>query len=59
MAREVDCAPATLREQVTSKGGTTEAALAALEAADVRAIFARAVHAARRRSAELADQFGG
>jgi pyrroline-5-carboxylate reductase len=50
--------PATLREQVTSKGGTTAAALAVLEHAGVRGIFAEAVVAAARRSAELADQFG-
>lgn len=50
--------PATLREQVTSPGGTTAAALAVLERADVRGIFGEAVTAAARRSAELADQFG-
>jgi pyrroline-5-carboxylate reductase len=51
--------PATLRAQVTSKGGTTAAALAVLESADLRAIVARAVAAAARRSRELADEFGG
>ena len=50
--------PATLREQVTLKGGTTEAALHYLESHDVRAIFAAAVTAAARRSAELAREFG-
>ena len=50
--------PATLREQVTSKAGTTAAALAVFEAADLRAIVARAVAAAARRSRELADEFG-
>jgi pyrroline-5-carboxylate reductase len=50
--------PATLRAQVTSKGGTTAAALAVLESADLRAIVARAVAAAARRSRELADEFG-
>jgi len=49
---------ATLREQVTSKGGTTEAALKSLESANVRAIFAAAVAAAAQRSAEMADQLG-
>ena len=51
--------PATLREQVTSKGGTTAAALDVLASADMRGIFAAAIAAAARRSAELADQFGG
>ncbi len=50
---------ATLRAQVTSKGGTTAAALAVLDAADLRGIVARAVTAAARRSAELAADFGG
>jgi len=50
--------PATLRAQVTSKGGTTAAALAVLEAADLRGIVARAVAAAARRSRELAEEFG-
>ena len=49
---------ARLREQVTSKGGTTAAALAVLEHAGVRETVAAAVAAAARRSAELADQFG-
>ncbi|HXQ22459.1 MAG TPA: pyrroline-5-carboxylate reductase dimerization domain-containing protein, partial [Candidatus Acidoferrales bacterium] len=50
--------PATLRAQVTSKGGTTAAAIAVLEAADLRGIVARAVAAAARRSRELAAEFG-
>jgi pyrroline-5-carboxylate reductase len=49
---------AALREQVTSKGGTTEAALAVLETAELRATIARAVAAAARRSVELAAEFG-
>jgi pyrroline-5-carboxylate reductase len=59
MAVEATDPPATLREQVTSKGGTTAAALAVLEAADLRGIVREALHAAARRSAELANQFGG
>lgn len=58
MAREAHDPPATLRQQVTSRGGTTEAALKHLEGQNVRAIFAAAITAAARRSAELADEFG-
>lgn len=58
MARSMPESPALLREQVTSKGGTTEAALAVLRGAGLDAIMARAIHAARQRSAELAAQFG-
>jgi pyrroline-5-carboxylate reductase len=59
MARNSGEPLATLREQVTSKGGTTAAALAVLEQAGLRAIVAHAVAAADRRSAELAAEFGG
>ncbi len=47
---------AELIERVRSPGGTTAAALDRLEAEDVRAIFARALTAARDRATELADQ---
>ena len=50
--------PETLRAQVTSKGGTTHAAITALEEADVKAAFVRALHAARERARELGDEFG-
>ena len=58
MAAEAPESPAELRAQVTSKGGTTAAAIDVLEAAGVRAIFGRAIAAAARRSAELARDFG-
>jgi len=48
--------PAVLREQVTSPGGTTAAALAVLEQAGIRATFARAVRAATERSRQLSGQ---
>jgi len=45
--------PAQWRQRVTSKGGTTEAALQVLERAQVRQAFVQAVAAAARRSREL------
>jgi len=51
-------APSTLRERVTSKGGTTEAALKAFEDQKLAERFLRAVEAARDRGAELGEQLG-
>ena len=45
--------PAELRAQVTSKGGTTQAAIDSLEARGVKAAFVQALHAARARAEEL------
>ena len=47
-----------LRERVTSKGGTTAAALAVFETRGLDAVVAQAMSAARDRSAELGDEFG-
>jgi pyrroline-5-carboxylate reductase len=46
---------ARLRAEVTSRGGTTEAALRVLEAADLRGAVRRALQAAAQRSRELAS----
>ena len=54
MLRETGSHPVVLREQVTSPGGTTAAALRELEVHKVRAAFLAAMEAARDRSAELA-----
>jgi pyrroline-5-carboxylate reductase len=51
-------APATLREKVTSKGGTTAAALAHLAAAGWHDALIGAVEAAIARSREMGEQFG-
>jgi pyrroline-5-carboxylate reductase len=49
-------APATLRAKVTSKGGTTEAALKTFEEEQLAERFARALAAATRRGHELGDE---
>ena len=45
--------PTTLREKVTSKGGTTYAAITALDEQGVQQAFVKALHAARQRADEL------
>ena len=47
---------ATLRARVTSKGGTTERALAAMETDKIKAAIVRAVKAAAERSREMGDE---
>ncbi len=54
MIKETGQHPTVLREQVTSPGGTTAAALRELDDHKVRAAFITAMEAAARRSAELA-----
>jgi pyrroline-5-carboxylate reductase len=48
---------AVLRERVTSKGGTTAAALTQFERDDVRSRIIKAVRAARDRAAQMGQQF--
>jgi len=50
--------PETLRSRVTSEGGTTERALASLDADRVKDAIVRAVKAAAERSRELGDELG-
>jgi pyrroline-5-carboxylate reductase len=45
--------PSELRAQVTSKGGTTHAAISSLDDSGVKAAFVKAIHAARARAEEL------
>jgi pyrroline-5-carboxylate reductase len=52
--RDLGMHPVELREQVTSPGGTTIAAIRELEQAGVRAAFLNAIQAAMDRSRELA-----
>ena len=56
MLRETGEHPTVLREQVTSPGGTTAAALRELEDHKVRAAFLSAIEAARNRSRDLAAE---
>jgi pyrroline-5-carboxylate reductase len=51
--------PETLRKNVTSKGGTTEAALKVFDEAKLAEHFARAVAAASKRGEEMGREFGG
>ncbi len=53
LAMQSSESPSTLRERVTSKGGTTHAAITTLEAGGVKATFVRALLAARDRAREL------
>jgi pyrroline-5-carboxylate reductase len=48
----------TLRERVTSKGGTTYAAITSMDAAGVKAKFEDALFAAQKRADELGREFG-
>ncbi len=58
MALESSEDAATLRRRVTSPGGTTESAVAVLEANGFAGLVNQALHAAAAKSRELADEFG-
>ncbi|MFO1267098.1 MAG: pyrroline-5-carboxylate reductase dimerization domain-containing protein, partial [Rubrivivax sp.] len=58
LARRSEQPPEALRAQVTSKGGTTHAAITSLEADGVKAAFVKALFAAQKRARELGDEFG-
>jgi pyrroline-5-carboxylate reductase len=50
--------PEVLRQRVTSKGGTTYAAISAMEAAGIKPAFVSAMQAAEQRARELGYEFG-
>jgi pyrroline-5-carboxylate reductase len=58
LARASQDPPEVLRQRVTSKGGTTYAAITSMEQDEVQKLFIKALHAARRRAGELGDEFG-
>ena len=58
LAKASSDAPEVLRARVTSKGGTTYAALTSMEQNQVKPLFVQAMQAARHRAQELGDEFG-
>ncbi len=59
LAAASDDPPELLRARVTSKGGTTYAAITSMDNAGLQQHFMRALDAARQRAVELGDEFGG
>ena len=57
LARASEDPPQVLRQRVTSKGGTTYAAITSMEQDQVQALFMKAIHAADTRARELGDEF--
>lgn len=58
MATETGDPPSALRKNVTSPGGTTQAALESLDAGGMANLMARALEAARKRAIELGVELG-
>jgi pyrroline-5-carboxylate reductase len=58
LAGASDEPPQLLRQRVTSKGGTTYAAISAMDAAGIKPAFVKAMQAAEHRARELGDEFG-
>jgi pyrroline-5-carboxylate reductase len=58
LARASEDPPEVLRQRVTSKGGTTHAAITSMQTDQVQAAFIRALHLARQRAKEMGDEFG-
>lgn len=58
LARASHEPPEILRQRVTSKGGTTYAAITSMDEHAVKALFMTAMHAAQQRAKELGDEVG-
>ncbi len=58
MARDSGDSPATLRQKVTSKGGTTHAAITTFDQHQLAETVAAAMQAAQQRAIELGQEFG-
>jgi pyrroline-5-carboxylate reductase len=50
--------PEILRQRVTSKGGTTHAAITSMDASQLKTLFGKALQAAQKRARELGEEFG-
>jgi pyrroline-5-carboxylate reductase len=50
--------PEILRQRVTSKGGTTAAAIESMDDSNIKPLIVRALHIAAHRAKELGDEFG-
>ena len=59
MAKQSDDPPSILRQNVTSPGGTTQAALQVMTEQGLAQTIAAALQAANNRASELAEEFGG
>ncbi|MGB6977293.1 MAG: pyrroline-5-carboxylate reductase, partial [Gammaproteobacteria bacterium] len=57
MALESEESPSTLRQQVASRGGSTEKALHVLEEGKLRELFKQALQAAQQRAVEITKMF--
>lgn len=58
LANSSDDDVALLRARVTSKGGTTEQAILAMEKNEIKCKIIAAIHAANDRSREMSDEYG-
>ena len=58
LALQSQDSPTVLREKVTSKGGTTHAAITTMDELGMKPHFARALLAAQQRAKELGQEFG-
>jgi pyrroline-5-carboxylate reductase len=58
LARQSSESPEVLRQRVTSKGGTTYAAINAMQESQMDQHFEQALYAAAKRAAELGREFG-
>ena len=59
LARASPETPEVLRQRVTSKGGTTYAAITSMDHSNIKNLFMQALHAAQIRAREMGKEFGG